>query len=208
MSSNNINILINILTRTGNRENDFKTLNNSIKMQSYKNIRHLKSNDNPNCKYLKSESDVISVLPNKDSGICFYNLYLNELGMHINEGWVIILDDDSKVIDQEFIKRLSINCYNSKENDILIFQSLVGRNKRSLPNNIDMQNKNFRKLAVDMACFCIHYSILKDNKFTASKGGDINFLNLLQDSKKYNFKYLNMPIGIWANYNGSKRGKN
>ena len=47
MSSNNINILINILTRTGNRENDFKTLNNSIKMQSYKNIRHLKRNDIP-----------------------------------------------------------------------------------------------------------------------------------------------------------------
>ena len=45
-------ITINILTRTGNREKYFKTLEDSIKNQTYKNIRHIKSNDNTNCDYL------------------------------------------------------------------------------------------------------------------------------------------------------------
>ena len=54
-------VLINILTRTGKREKYFKTLKDSIDAQTYKNIRHIKSNDNPNCKYLDDETDVFCV---------------------------------------------------------------------------------------------------------------------------------------------------
>ena len=118
-------VLINILTRTGNREAYFNTLKKTIENQTYKNIRHLKSNDNPDCKYLENEKDVFRVIKNDTQGEAFYNLYLNELGKKIKKGWVIILDDDSKLINNNFIKELAEECSISKPNEILIYQSYL-----------------------------------------------------------------------------------
>ena len=55
-------IKINILTRTGNREKYYNQLKKSVLEQTYvDNIRHIKSNDNPNCKYLDNDIDIIFV---------------------------------------------------------------------------------------------------------------------------------------------------
>ena len=52
-------VIINILTRTGTRPEHFKILEDSIKSQTCKNIRHIVSCDNPNCKtYLNSKDDL------------------------------------------------------------------------------------------------------------------------------------------------------
>ena len=58
-----------------------------------------------------------------------------------------------------------------------------------------------------MACFCCHSSIFKDFSFDGRKMGDYNFLHKIEDSGKYIFKFIKLPIGIWANYDGSKNGK-
>ena len=52
-------VLINILTRTGKRPKNFKIMEESIFSQTYKNIRHIKSCDNPNCNYLNNSNDVV-----------------------------------------------------------------------------------------------------------------------------------------------------
>ena len=179
--------IINILTRTGKRPKYYKTLKNSIDLQTYKNIRHIKSNDNPKCTYLRNESNVINVTPNKTMGSKFYNLYLNDLGSVPTEGWVIILDDDSKLIDKSFIEKLAKLCEKSKDNDVLIYKVKLYEN-RILPNESNFQNQKFIKGDIDMACFCIHHSAFSIFKFQSRICGDYHFLDLIRKSNKYNFK--------------------
>ena len=197
---------INILTRTGKRPNYYKALKDSINLQSYENIRHIKSCDNPSCSYLENESDVINVTPNKKAGRAFYNLYLNDLGQIPTEGWVIILDDDSKMIDASFIEKLAKLCEKSKETDVLIYKAKIYKD-RILPKDVHFQNKTFMNGDIDMACFCVHHSVFSVFKFKSEVCGDYNFLNLIRNSNKYNFRYVDLPIGIWANYDGAKCGR-
>ena len=199
---------INILTRTGNRETYYNTLKQSIENQTYKNIRHLKSNDNINCKYLDEENDVINVKKNIKLGQAFYNLYLNELGNNVNDGWIIILDDDSKLIDNTFLEKLADECSKSTHKEILIFQSLLLPKKVIIPSKENFDSKKIERYGIDMACFCFHHSILKQFSFDGRKMGDLNFLEKIKKNKNFEFKFISLPIGVWGNYDGAKNGKN
>lgn len=203
----NKNITINILTRTGNRPAYFKTLKDSILTQTYPHIRHIISNDNPDCNYLTDEKYVYAVTKTPSLGYGFYNLYLNELAKQVEDGWVIILDDDSKLIDNTFIENLVKICSISNENDVLIYQGIIWPNKTLIPNSDTFTAKAISYANIDMICFCVHYSIFNNNiQFESKRGGDFAFLHALQDSKKYNFKFVNIPQGIWGNYDGPKDG--
>lgn len=59
-----------------------------------------------------------------------------------------------------------------------------------------------------MACFCFHHSILNTFQFDGRRMGDFNFLKKIKNNKNYKFKFVSLPIGIWANYNGEKLGSN
>jgi hypothetical protein len=199
--------LINILTRTGSRKKDFELLNNSINEQTYKNIRHIKSNDNPNCSFLNNETDIIDVLKCKTLGSGFYNLYLNKLISEVNDGWIIILDDDSKLIDNSFIERLANECENLNENEVLIYQVLAWPQKCTLPSNGIIKQKKILFKNIDMACFCGHHSLLKKYNFTAQEGGDYKYLKLIEENDDVKFKFISMKPGIWANCKGGRHGK-
>ena len=60
----------------------------------------------------------------------------------MNSGWVIILDDDSKIINNDFIQILSQECRKSKENEILIYQNYIYPKKYVVPREIDKNNNN------------------------------------------------------------------
>jgi hypothetical protein len=203
----NKNITINILTRSGNRPTYFKTLKDSILTQTYPYIRHLISNDNPECNYLTEDKYVYAVSkpPSRPRG--FYNLYLNELAAQVEDGWVIILDDDSKIIDNTFIEKLAEICSTSNENDVLIYQTYIWPNKRIIPSPQEVIDKTIAICRIDMTCFCVHYSIFNNIKFRSIRGGDFYFLDDVRNSKKYNFKFVEIPRGIWGNYDGPKDGK-
>lgn len=194
--------MITILTRSGNRQKDFEQLRASINKQTIKPY-HFISNDNPNCTFLSNEKNVFPVVAQPEKGKAFYNLYLNELVSKVEEGWIIILDDDSKLIDNTFIEKLIDICKKTSNDKIIIYQSFIGKNKIKIP-----VHPIIKKGKIDMACFCIHHSILKQVKFDSRKCGDYNILKKLKD-KQFDFKFIkNIPIGIWANYQGEKFGKN
>jgi hypothetical protein len=191
---------INILTRSGIRKDYFQRLKQSIVDQTYKNVRHIASCDNPNCDFLQDE-EVVYVEKQPNKGKCFYNLYLNKLANRVEDGWVIILDDDSKLIDQNFLLKLANICSSTIKNKIIIYKAKY--HKRVLPP----QPKIIRG-KIDMCCFCVHHSVFKDIKFDARCGGDFNFLNKIRQSKKYSMKFCDkLPLGIHANYDGPKLGK-
>ena len=211
MSNINNNILINILTRTGKREKLFNILKKSIMKQNYKNIRHIISNDNPNCKFLKNLKDVYFIDKKKILNIKqlkgFYNLYLNYLASKCKNGWVIILDDDAKLINNDFLNQLSKKLKNISKDNIVIYQSYLKQDKRILPTKKHFEEKKIIKCGIDMSCFCVHHSVFKNIKFHAHLCGDFDFLNKIMKNKKYKFKFVNLPIGIWANYEGQRLGK-
>lgn len=202
----NKNITINILTRSGNRPIFFKVLKNSILTQTYPYIRHIISNDNPNCTYLNDEKYVYAVTKQPSIGYGFYNLYLNELAKQIEDGWVIILDDDSKLIDNTFVEKLAEMCSKSNKDDVLIYQNIIWPNKTLIPSSTHFKDKSISFGNIDMVCFCVHYTIFNKIQFEGLRGGDFSFLNNIQQSKQYKFKFVILPVGIWANYSGAKHG--
>lgn len=198
-------ILINILTRTGNRDTCFDKLSNSINDQTFKNIRHLKSNDNTNCKFLEGHNDVFIVEKGKkfNHHHCPYNEYINELIDKVEEGWIMVLDDDAIFSDKDFINNL-VNEIKKYDKKAFIFDTLIGESKRKLPNldeDTDLNKIGYGNF--DMSCFVFHSS-LKPKKFTDVCGGDYIMLkNLLNIT---DVKYIKIPTGIWANYKGGKGG--
>lgn len=199
--------MITILTRSGNRQKDFEELRTSINQQT-KKPAHFISNDNPECTFLSNEKNVFPVVAEPEKGAAFYNLYLNELVSKVEEGWIIILDDDSKLIDNTFIEKLMNICKKTSNDKIIIYQSFIGKSKRKIPNDSNMENKLIKQCKIDMSCFCAHVSVLKQVEFDGRRCGDYNILKKLKD-KEFNFEFIkNIPIGIWANYQGEKHGKN
>ena len=200
--------LFYILTRSGNREECFMNLKHSLNSQTYKNYIHLISNDNPKNTFLKNEKNVIQLdhLKKKKENVhhCPYNIYLNELMKEIKtDGWVLIMDDDSKFIRDNYLEQLSKICKKNSENHILILKTFLGKYRTKFPSSDELK---FR--TVDMSNFCIHSSVLKQFQFSDECGGDFRLIEKLK-KKEYYFKFIKLlSIGIWANYYGSLGGRN
>lgn len=210
LSNSDASLTINILTRTGRRPVYFSKLYQSIQQQSYRNIHHIISNDNPKCNYLndvrnKTNTSVLTVTRGDGDG--FYNIYLNQLASKAKNGWVIILDDDSYIINDSFIEELAKRCEVISPNDVLIFQSYIFPHRRLIPKQHHFAQQKIERLDFDMACFCVHTSVFNHHKFTNKRMGDYNFMKRLEESGKYNLVFSDLPPGIWANYDGAKHGK-
>lgn len=112
------NILINILTRTSGRPKGFKTALNSVRSQTYKNINHIVATDDIESEsYLRSEkvdylffnrNDFLKkITPQyKSNRKMPHNLYFNEMIKHVQEGWIIYLDDDDRLSSNTIIEEL------------------------------------------------------------------------------------------------------
>lgn len=198
---------INIITRTGTRKNCFSILKKSLETQTYKNYIHYKTNDNPENTFLKDEKNVINVTNLKETRsrkcYCPYNKYLNTVINKLTDGWVIIVDDDAKFVDNRFLEKLAKICKTKKTNEIFLYPIYFREKKLIYPINNSLKIGTF-----DMASICIHSSLLKQFHFTGNCGADFELIyHFLR--KGYTIRIeTNLPIGIWGNYTGSKKGRN
>ncbi len=107
--------LINILTRTSGRPEFYKDCVKSIKEQTYSNIKHITCvDDDASYEYASKLCDnVIRVekgqkIPEYGIAHAPYNLYINPLLDQVDEGFIVILDDDDRFTNTtalEFIAR-------------------------------------------------------------------------------------------------------
>jgi len=212
-------IKINILTRSGKREDCFKLLRESIEKQSLKNWKHLISNDNVENTFLNSYDNVHTVKfvkkdKTKYKGTnhrhCPYNVYLNELLKHTDNadnGWVIIVDDDALLIDENFLLNVAKECYKADKKDVILYDIYAGIGKSIFPKNMKKQIKEGTLVSghVDMNGFAFHTS--NKIRFDDKCAGDWHFLDKAKNNG-YNLKYVKLPkIGLWANYKGWMNGK-
>lgn len=197
---------INIITRTGTRENCFKILKKSIEAQTYKNYVHYKTNDNIHNTFLKNEPNVIDVTHLKKKktrqNLCPYNLYLNEAIKMIDDGWVIIIDDDAKFVNNQFLNHLALVCSKKNPNEVFLYNIYFRQEKSIFPVNHSLQLGTF-----DMASICIHSSLLKTFHFTSRCGADFQLISTLLRKGYIVQIEQNLPVGIWGNYNGARKGR-
>jgi hypothetical protein len=141
--------LFNILIRTSGRPNYFKECLESIYKQKYKNWNLIIGiDDKESEKYTQSAKgrtifyDYSSVKNEKKTkseeyGIFFkYNLYLNDLQKQVTKGYIIYLDDDDALNDENSLYDLSNEIQNED-------QFIMWRVK--FPNRLVPSNENFGK---------------------------------------------------------------
>jgi hypothetical protein len=140
-AGDNDDVLVNILTRTHNRPNLFKICRESITRQTYKNINHIVGTDTE-CNYYDDtiklspkEIQQPQLMPEYRTYPAPWNLHLNELAEHVKEGWVLYLDDDDMLCNQNAIKILANNVDN--EDQVLLWRVNINLNGNSwiVPNN-------------------------------------------------------------------------
>ena len=133
---------INILTRYNYKNtNCFKKFIESLNQLKFKNWTHFISTEKytNELKLYESESKKRIIIPVIKRNIktkercCPYNKYLNELIDVVHDGWIIIVDDDARFINSDFLSKLSIICAKSNEKDVIIFKSYNGKYKNIIP---------------------------------------------------------------------------
>lgn len=166
--------LINILTRTSNRPVYFSINRQSIISQTYNNVNHIVSCDNRNdLKYIEKEGfdDLIYINENSkiklkqkfltnnltEGRFFLPELYINKLLENVNEGWVLVLDDDDVFFDENSLEKI-VKEINDAD---IIFWRMIWKNGRIIPSD-----KNFYNYPVlndiGSPCFMFH-SKFKDH---------------------------------------------
>jgi hypothetical protein len=177
--------VINILTRTSNRPNGFKRCRESIENQTYKNIRHIVSIDNLNDEeYVKShnvdyffmDKEAISKendIPDPKTGTRFiYNLYLNHLINEVKEGWILFLDDDDYLADNNTVQKM-VNAVKNPT-DLVLWQ-MKYPNGQVLPSIQELGTPP-RLARIGAPCFMLHSGIAKTIRWDGWKCGDFRFI--------------------------------
>jgi glycosyltransferase involved in cell wall biosynthesis len=191
--------LINILIRTSNRPNYFENCVKSIYEQTYLNWNIIIGVDDVNTlKYTQSAKgrdivyDYTNIkIPNPpnniDYGIKFkYNSYLNDLQNEVNDGYIIYLDDDDKLHNQNSLLTLTDVI---KNDDVFVIWRV------KFPNRLVPSDENFGKPPVCKDISGIGYSFHVKNKemWEPYKRGDYRVANTLYH-KIPNTIYLNEII--------------
>lgn len=184
------NPVINILTRTSNRPNFFKICFESVSKQTYKNINHIISVDNIETEeYVKKYTDNYIVVKKFDGYIPYnpiydvrrpapYNLYLNELKNKINDGWIMFLDDDDYILDENMLNDLSKKL---KDKNQLIFWKVKFSENRIVPCDINFTQERIPVLNdFDMNGFIYHSSWNDKFDFDYYSAGDYFYVKNLE----------------------------
>ena len=145
--------VINILTRTSNRPTGFDVNVKSISGQTYDNINHIVAYDNDadleyinkydGLKFVKIDREKLieedtSVDP-RTGKYSPHNLYFNEMIKHVEEGWVIYLDDDDRFMHNRVIEQIVKEINKCDEDTLLVWRFKLGHSL-ILPTEFDDDN--------------------------------------------------------------------
>lgn len=164
----------NILTRSANRPKFFEALCKSIDDQDYKNWSHHVITDDPGSSaYINSQGRTPSITPRlekrEDINHHFpYNLYINELYRSVNEGYVLIIDDDDRFLTPQALSFLA-----SVIQKVGTLPTLFWRVK--FPDGLIPRETNnfiFRPTNVTTCGFCFHTKFIDAAEWDEFKESD------------------------------------
>lgn len=168
---------INILVRTSNRPNHFAQCIQSIFEQSYQNFHVYVCYD-------KIESlDYLEQYEDNSQVTCFpvyvksdqkykYNLYCNKLMDKVQDGYILFLDDDDKLVHKHVLAML--NGELGQNNETLVVGQFMRADKLIYPADIT-KDLILGEIAVSSVCF--HHSLKRNIKWDDQPCGDFRFFS-------------------------------
>ena len=190
---------INIILRTHTKKTNFITSLNSILNQNYHNYKIHITYDHPDSDQYVNEYNNDKIIKykmiKKSNGDAYFDLYCNEIINKINDGYIMILDDDNYFINNNCLNIINNNLIdNINENKILVWNFL--RYDKIIKPNI-----NYLKYGeIDNNSYIFHNSIKNDSEFKDYYGSDFLFISKL--ISKNSCKYIDYTF-ISTQYNNS-----
>ncbi len=157
-----------VLIRTSKRPKFFAELMESIKQQTYSNIKTIVHTDDPLDTYVTGDIIISSTRrPKTKDANGPYNLYNNKLLQSIPEGagWYHFIDDDDKYYSPDVIEKAIAKC---QENKINIVRSMRW-------NNTVWPKKWGSQTSYQTECFILHTKHKGLAKWWNKTGGDHNY---------------------------------
>ena len=108
---------------------------------------------------------------------------------HINQGYILFLDDDTMLTHESSLEILNNNL---DENSAVLWNILK-------PHKIIIPGKIIEKNEIDTSCVCIHHSICKQNTWKSIRAGDYYFFEPLINNMKKVYIPLSLTRCIYDN---------
>ena len=184
--------LINIITRTSGRPNAFKRCVESVKTQTYQNINHIIITDNEDdVKYINDNGydncivvdrkQLIHLDESVDPNTGAYsphNLYFNEIKHLITDGWVIHLDDDDLLMNDNSVE-LAVKSINDNDEDTIIYWKMNFQGK-GIPTIINDENPP-KLYNIGAPCFTFNHKYMGDLMWDGWKCADYRAIEKLHN---------------------------
>jgi hypothetical protein len=193
--------IIYVLTRTCDRPQLFQECVQSIESQNYPNIRHIVSYDNQSTYSYVSKYKAfhhLNLIPQK--GVLHPNHYIDcfyDYICHQEAGWVLVLDDDDKILSPYALHYLAQSLTRP---DKLIFWMLYRPDKMIYPKNIEKPQVG----EIGSCCYLYHTSMIQKGHWCSTGIGDYKFFKYIFD-KTPQHEYKHLPL-TGVNYHDQVSG--
>ncbi len=190
--------LINVLIRTSNREKLFNRAVQSVKNQTYKNVRIIVAADSKVAfSYSQLYANILIMVSPDRTKTFYWNLYCNTLKEAVDDGWFFFLDDDDFIRDKHALESIAMHL---EEDKATICQfSRMGNVK---PSNEMIENKQIVRGKIGMPCIFLHHSMKHIAQFDGMRAADYRFIQ--EVSTKANIKYV--PVVVVTTDNRGLKG--
>ncbi|MGW1455071.1 glycosyltransferase family A protein [Salegentibacter agarivorans] len=188
---NDDKVLINILTRTAGRPVGFDKCYDSVRNQTFRNVRFIVSYDTlDDYEYLKKyDVEKLQVdrdaLVKKDHSVdpetgpySPHNLYCNELLKQVQGGWIMFLDDDDMLAHEKVLENLVSKVTKADRDTILIWQ-MKFPDGTLIPQKNAFKIKKIQLGCIGSPCFLFHSKYAKKVKWDSWKCADYRFFKEL-----------------------------
>jgi hypothetical protein len=178
--------VINIITRTSNRPIFFGECQQSIQIQTYPtdNIkRYVTFDDEDDLDgYIQNYNNLIVLevdrQKRKNQSHFPYNNYINDVLEYIEDGWVMILDDDDLLSDPSSLDVLSQHIINNGNDPEKFFIWKCQVPGRTMPSESNF-GKSPKSGDIRVNCFAFHHSKKNLVKFDTKRQGEFKVVSTL-----------------------------
>lgn len=179
--------IINILIRTSNRPAQFAKCLESIRNQTYKNVRIIIGCDNT-AAFGYIPSDILTVaIGSQREYPYFYDLYCNILKVMVTAGWFFFLDDDDTLADTTVLEQLATHL---TEPGAIICQML--RNGVPKPADNYIRKKVIWEGKIGLPCLVLHSKHKALSGLDGYKAGDFRYIKEVTDQVPT--KFITLPL--------------
>lgn len=180
--------LINILIRTSYRPAQFARCMESIRGQTYKNVRIVVGFDDDNAQmYIPDELEQ-HYIPGDPALPYYYDTYCNRLKEMVEDGWFFFLDDDDILTSPTALQELSEHLAGPHE--AIICQFL--RNGAPKPADNYIQKRVIREGKIGLPCLVLHSKHKALSCLDGYKAGDYRYIKAVTDQVPT--KFITLPL--------------